>query len=448
MGRPEAGARGRRGTWAALLATSVALACGGGGGGGADRGGTDGAGRVEGEAPLRRVEEPTSEWEVPRRLVLVRSVPGRVGLDGGEEGGPDFAPAGIRDLAPAPGGRILVLDGDRSRVVVLDARGTVSRRVARPGQGPGELRAPGRVEPAPGGGLLVLERRPPAVHRWDSDGDFLGSTRLRLRGDRDPGAGLAEWGPRLPGGRAVRLVSLDPADPSGSRSTLYVADSTGTTGPAVVSWRAGGTRSRLPEIFGARRSWAASVAEDGSPRLLVARGDRYELRRYDASGRLIDLVRRDARRLPVSERLRRRALDRFVEEARRGGAPPGLAERLRGRVPVADRLPAVAEIWSSRTDGRVWVGLPGVGEPGGPPSAVRAYDVFGPSLAYLGRVPAPPGFRLHRVRGDLLYGSWLNELGVPGVRVYRLTAGEGSPPRDGDAPGPEGQPVTPPGPGP
>lgn len=421
MAGPGAGGRTRRGRGLALVAVGAVVACGGEGGDGTRRGETAAHGRDARTVPVTRMEDPKAAWNEPRRLKLVREVRGRAGLAGPSEGGEaGLTAAEIRDLAPASGGRILVLDGDRSRITVLDADGRVLRRVGRPGQGPGELRSPGRVEAGRGGGIVVLERRPPTVHRWDSTGSLLGRRRLRAPGGSELGGELAEWGPRLPAGRTVRLVSLDPADPSGGRSAVYVADSAGRTGPAVLSWSREGTRSGLPEVFGARRSWSASAGREGRGRLLVARGDRYEIRRYDLSGRLRAVVRRDVRRIPVSAGLRERALGRFAEEARRGGAPPGMAKRLRDRLPVADRLPAIGEIWPSSTDGRTWVGIPGKGEPGGPPSVVRAYDVFGAGLRYLGRVPAPPGFRLHRVRGDTLYGTWLDELGLPGVRVYRL----------------------------
>lgn len=418
------GSRVSRTRWVALAAAAAGLACGA-----ADSGERE---HREGEQPSRtgagstavvRVENPTPAWDGPRRLELVREVPGRMGGDGpDEERGGELAAADVRDLSPAPGGRLLVLDGEGSRAVVLDGDGRVVLRVGRPGPGPGELRSPGRVEPGRAGGVVVLERRPPTVHRWDSAGGFLGRRRLRSADGRESARGIAEWGDRLAAGRAVRMVLLDPADPSRSRSSVYVADSTGLGPGPVVSWRRDGTHGRLPEVFGARRSWAAVTAGDGSGRIAVARGDRYEIRRYDLSGRLRAVVRREVDRIPVSDRMRRRALDRFVGEARRGGAPEGMAARLRGRVPVADRLPAIGEIWPSSTDGRLWVGVPGEGEPGGPASTVRAYDVFDPELAYLGRVSAPRGFRLHRVRGDLLYGSYVDELGVPGVRVYRLRA--------------------------
>lgn len=371
------------------------------------------------DRPVLRVDDPGASWDRPRRLELVREVPGRALVRAGEEPAKrGLSAAEIRDLSPADDGRLLVLDGDRARVTVLGNDGRLVRRLGRAGQGPGELGSPGRVEPGADGGVRVLERRPPTVHRWDSTGGFEGRRRLRLD-TASTVEGIAEWGARLPEGRAVRLVALDPGDPSAGRSAVYVTDTTGRLGSAVVSWRRKGTRARLPEVFGARRSWAAAVAGDGRGRIVVTRGDRYELRRYDLSGRLDAVVRRDVERIRVSDRLRRRALDRFVEEARRGGAPEGVANRLRERLPVADRLPAIAETWSS-PGGRIWVGIPGEGERGGPPPVVRAYDVFGPDLAYLGRVSNPRGFRLHRVRGDRLYGTWRDELGVPGVRVYRL----------------------------
>lgn len=383
----------------------------------------DGAAGRASSAP-RRIEDPAPRWEGSARLELVREIPGRAvpGAAGDAAAGP--VATDVRDLAPAPGGRILVLDGTEATATVLDGAGRVLLRVGGRGGGPGELRTPDRVEPDAGGGLAVLERRPAAVHRWDSTGAFAGRRELRV--ESRWGSALVDWGPRLPEGRAVRLVSPDPTDPSRGRSAVHVAGPDGHLGRAVVSWEREGTRSGLPEVFGARRSWTAVADEHGAGRIVVARGDRYQIARYDLSGRIRSVLRRGVGRTPVTAGLRERALDRFTEHARRGGAPGGMAARLRERIPVADVLPAIGGVWASAPDGRLWVGLPGPGEADGPPAVVRAYDVFEADGEYLGNVPAPPGFRLRRVRGDLLYGSRLDEVDVPAVRVYRLVEpGEG-----------------------
>lgn len=412
------GGPGLRAARIALLAVGVGVGCGESGDVRPER--AERTGRAAGTDSAVLIEDPSPAWEADRTLELVREIPGRAVAPTGDDGvGRGLSAVGVRDVAPAAGGRVLVLDGERSRVALLGDDGRLLRRVGRAGQGPGELRSPGRVEEGVSGAVLVFGRRPPTIHRWDSNGRFVGRRRLRLGAGAADAGGIAEWGRRIPEGRGVRILTLDPADPSGGHSSVFVADSGARLGEPVVSWRREGTESRLPKVFGARRSWAAGVTEEGTGRVVVARGDRYELRSYDLSGRLRTLLRRNAERIKVTKRLRRRALDRFVEEARRGGAPDAMTERLRGRLPVADRLPAIAEIWAS-PGGGIWVGVPGKGEPGGPPSVVRAYDVFRPDFAYLGRVSAPAGFRLHRVGRNRLYGSWRNELGVPGVRVYRL----------------------------
>lgn len=369
---------------------------------------------------VREIRNPRPAWTGRASLELVREVRG-VALPpagGAEEGRPAFA--GIRDVSPAAEGRILVLDGEEARVSVLDGTGRVVRRLGGRGPGPGELRTPDRVEPSPGG-VLVFERRPAAVHRWGPSGDYGGSTRLSAADSAARGVtGLADWGVPIPGGRAVRLIRLRAADPGSSSSAVHVADTSGLMGPPVASWSTPGTRSRLPEVFGARRSWAAGRGPDGAARVFVARGDRYQIRSYGLDGRLRAVLGRDVERETVSDALRERALDRFVEEAARAGAPPAMTRELRDRIPVAETLPVIAELWHSGADGRLWVGIPGPGEPGEPPMVIRAYDVYEGSGGYLGRVPSPPGFRLHRVREGRLYGSWRDSLDVPGVRVYRL----------------------------
>ncbi|MFB6241077.1 MAG: response regulator, partial [Gemmatimonadota bacterium] len=320
-------------------------------------------------------------WPGESRLRLVREVSGRrMGRDAGASGAPGPVLSSVRDL-DSDGDRILVLDGDAARVAVLDSAGSLLRRVGRRGAGPGELRTPERVVAGQGGGVAVFERRPAVVHRWAADGSYAGRSRPLNRATSTTSSAaavrpLADWGPRLPEGRAVRLVSLASSDPSAGRSAIHLADSAGRLGPALVTWSREGTPSRLPEVFGARRSCTAGVGPGGEGRIVVARGDRYRIHVHDARGRLRHTIRRDVDPVPVDDGLRDRALARFVEEATRAGAPPTVARDLRERLPVAESLPVTGGVWHSPPDGRLWVGIPGPGREGESPSAVVAYDVY------------------------------------------------------------------------
>lgn len=417
----------RVGAWALLGIAALLPGCGG------ERGDGGSGGRADGSAAggeVRRIEAGTGAWAGRARLEMVRDIPGRGELAGPEDPGPVLSR--VRDLA-SDGERIVVLDGAAARVAVLDSSGHLEGYVGRRGGGPGEFRTPGRVE-AEGGGVLVFERRPAVVHRWDGHGGFVGRSPPLSAGDPGPGVGtgpsteagtpvpaIADWGPLLPEGRAVRLVTLDPSDPSESRSAVHLADATGRlSAGAILSWTTPGTPSRLPEVFGARRSWTAGTGPEGTGRIVVARGDRYEIGVHDVHGRRELTIVRDVEPVPVTEDLRGRALSRFVEEARRAGAPPSVARHLEERVPVAETLPVIGGLWHSVPDRRLWVGVPGPGRSSGPPSVIRAYDVYEATGRYLGRVPAPRGFRLYRVRGARLYGARRDSLDVPGVRVYRL----------------------------
>lgn len=414
---------------AVLLAGLVAGACG------SDRSGEPIAGDGRGDPAetelrrlpdsVRRVDDPAPAWEEPARLELVREVRGRAVTPGSPAGTRRPTLSSIRDVAPAGDGGTLVLDGSDARVLVLDSAGRLRDRLGGRGPGPGELRTPDRVEAAPDGGFLVLERRPAAVHRW-RDGEYRGALTLTRNASAQTAAApsdvteLADWGPGLADGRAVRLIRLHASDPSSSVSAVHVMDAGGRIAAPAVTWTTPGTRSRLPEVFGSRRSWTAGMGPDGRARFAVARGDRYEIRLHDSSGALGAVIRRRVEPVAVTDALRERALDQFVEEAGRAGAPPGMIRELRDQIPVARALPVIGDLWHSDPEGRLWVGLVGPGDHSGAPSVVRAYDVFGPDLRYLGNVPAPPGFELHRVDGELLYGSRRDSLDVPGVEVYRL----------------------------
>lgn len=425
--RRRSGGRARTGRTAAVAAAVLVSV----GSPACDVGGDAGRSAATRSAPrdavgVRVLDDPGAAWRGEGRLHLVRERSGR--RLGRNERDAILELSDVRDLAPAPGGRLLVLDGREARVAVIDSGGRRVRYLGRRGEGPGELRSPDRVEPTAGGGVLVLERKPPAAHLWDENGNHVESRRLLSRATDGPPSRrpavteAADWGPRVAAGRAVRLVRLDPTDPSGSASTVHLADSLGNPGHPIAAWTTPGTPSRLPEVFGARRSWTTVSGPGEEVRIAVARGDRYEIAVYDTAGRPRTILRRDLPARPVTRALRERALERFVEEASRAGAPPSLARELRDRLPVSETMPVIGELWHSAPDGRLWVGLLGPGTPGGPVTEVHTYDVYQlrPRPRYMGSVPAPSGFRLHRVEGDRLYGSRRDSLDVPGIRVYRL----------------------------
>ncbi len=77
------------------------------------------------------------------------------------------------DLAVDDRGRLYVLDGRMSQVVVLDSTGGVIRQFGRPGAGPGELNRPGAMA-VRRDTVVVLDSGNGRIQRWHTSGQHIG----------------------------------------------------------------------------------------------------------------------------------------------------------------------------------------------------------------------------------------------------------------------------------
>jgi hypothetical protein len=83
--------------------------------------------------------------------------------------------------------------------------------------------------------------------------------------------------------------------------------------------------------------------------------------------------------------------------------------------PVPDSLPAIGGIQWDRS-GNLWVGRR---EPD--PNATQDYDVFDTDGQWISSVIVPAELgRILEIGEDYVLASWLDDLSVPHLRVYRL----------------------------
>ena len=81
------------------------------------------------------------------------------------------------DLTVDSRGRLYVLDGQNSQVVVLDSAGSMERQFGRPGAGPGELNRPAAIA-VQGDTVVVLDSGNGRIQRWRTSGEFVGVQQL------------------------------------------------------------------------------------------------------------------------------------------------------------------------------------------------------------------------------------------------------------------------------
>lgn len=81
------------------------------------------------------------------------------------------------DLVVGSHGRLYVLDGRNSQVVVIDSAGSVYRQFGRPGAGPGEFNRP-RAIAVQQDTVIVLDSGNGRIQRWRTSGEFVGVQQL------------------------------------------------------------------------------------------------------------------------------------------------------------------------------------------------------------------------------------------------------------------------------
>lgn len=119
-------------------------------------------GRVVGQARVTEV----------RNLRPVPGAPGRfdtvmIRHNAAPDSARDFAV--VVDVAVINGGRVLAVDIEGRRLIVLDQQGQVQGVVGRGGEGPGEFRLPTRLAVATDGTVIVLDPRNLRLTHFDQD---------------------------------------------------------------------------------------------------------------------------------------------------------------------------------------------------------------------------------------------------------------------------------------
>ena len=355
----------------------------------------------------------------PRSAALYRIDPKPL-LDLG--GGDDELIAPVL-AARFPDGRVVV-ETDGSELRWFDPAGRKIRSFGRKGGGPGEFERITFVGILPGDTVVAFDA---------------GARRLTLVG---------------PAGRLARTVSL--ANPA-RRSVAgllprggFLAGSPGSSGADMQSgvmrdttrWLAigpgGDSLSAVGRFAGTERNIQVTRANgqissmniSGVPFgrvgyvgvddsvVVVASADRYEIRRYSRSGKLLLVASRPFK----TESPTAADVDRIISSGI-ATLPPGqegAADRIRQSIRDTP-LPKIKPPYDGmvvRSNGEIWV-RDFIGQ--GRPDRTGRWTVFDRSGVWITTVDTPAGVEPLAIALDVLLGIWNDADGVPHVRVFRIT---------------------------
>lgn len=354
------------------------------------------------------------------------------GFDGGEEN---------RLLDPTSidvdsRGRIIVGDGNQAgwdAVLVYDSLGRFQFQAGRDGQGPGEFGQLWWASAYRGDSIVAFDMSGDRLSVFSPEGDF-------VRGLRTPQMQV-EPGP--PGSYGY-TAGADAAYADGHflaypRGALDVSEGPGPAwykhlllrlSPDGEAWDTLGTFEISQQYWSGTNQeqyWFAPIAvmAVGTGDLLFGKGDAFEIKRYDQTGRLTGIIRREYTPRMVSEELCGQLRDWYLDRVRSSPeVNDEILERIRqdfesGR--FAENLPPYSSILLDDS-GYLWIEefrwmVPNERSPVSEPTQ---WSVFSPEGIWQGNVQTPPGFILRKIAGDRVLGFVIDEFDVKEIHAYSL----------------------------
>jgi hypothetical protein len=338
-------------------------------------------------------------------------------------------------------GRILIGDGNQAgwdAVLVYDSLGRFDFQAGRDGQGPGEF---GQL-------WWASSYRADSIVAFDMSGD-----KLSIFGPDGDFARLVRT-PPLPGETPARgtygyTAGVDAAFGDGyflayARGTLNIEAGPGPAWyehlllrltPDGQAWDTLGTFEISQQYWSGtsqEQLWFApwSVTAVETDALYFGRGDEFEIRRHDSTGRLTHLLRRAYEPRPVTDELRAQAREWYLDRVRSSPeVNDQILERIRRDLEsarFAETVPPYSAILLDDA-GYLWVEefrwfVPNERFPITGPAQ---WSVFDPSGVWLGNVEIPPGFILRHISSKRVLGFVIDEFDVKEVYAYELDRGVG-----------------------
>jgi hypothetical protein len=335
-------------------------------------------------------------------------------------------------------GRIIVGDGDLAgwqALLVYDSTGHFLFKAGGKGQGPGEFGQLWWARAYRGDSLVAFDMSGKRASVFDPDGNFARSVRLPSLEEPQPQRGMYAFSPSMEAayGDGHFLASPVPfarlqidggPGPAWYHRLLFRLDATAQTWDTLglfphyqVYW-SGTERESYP--YG-----AVSVRAVTDRDLYVARGDAFEIRRYNSAGDLDRIVRRAFAKQVVSEEDRAEYREWSLSRMRSSPyASSHNLKRARRRLETAhfaQTAPALSAILIDEGD-YLWAEeFRWFGRTERPPTVRPAYwSVFDSSGVWLGNVEMPLGFILHAVGPDRVLGFMIDVDGINEIYAFPL----------------------------
>ena len=345
--------------------------------------------------------------------------------DGGN-GGP-ITLSRVHSVRVFPDGRLVVADAGTEQVMIFDRTGTLMARVGARGDGPGEYRRVADVHICGEDSVAIGDGV--NVHFFDGRGEFVRRVGYRIDGSSSSLVAVSTDCRRVLVRQEAEPPPLDAWGPIESTfAWLDPTERADTVASEALTefW----TRALYGEIgtFGVPWGTIYAAAADGND-LVAGHGRAPEFRRYDASGRLTEIVRWGEWPQPIGREDRRHYAQQRAEWLE--GMPdhpetrfwfPALDEypELPSHKPLFDRLLADdrgrvwARVFPARSIGFLDSRLPDEPWPN------QVWRVFDPAGVWLGELTLPERFDLQAVVRDRLYGILKDSLGVETVHVFAI----------------------------
>lgn len=403
-----------RTVWIALVVSLLPLV--GGCGGGADSGrGVGAMGRLRvAEGPVLRI---------------------------GSVDDPDYAFGRVQSLTVGPDGRIYSTHADQAEVMRWTVDGLPDGVIGREGEGPGEFRGPGAIGFF-GDSLWVWDRRNARISFFDGAGELLGTRSwvVDLSSDPDrpwkspprPSAPLRDgayygvapaWSQEIATGELTSALHARLDETGAVTDTLWDQEYRRSDILALLNDDGAGG-SFMPQPFGDassavllrdglailhRRAWEGEGEAIVEVTKLGLRGDTLFHRSI-----AYDPVPLRAERVDSAVAAQTEEMFEFIQRFNPGQAFGALEAQIAEATYRPAYLPHVASMVGTATGG-VWLELSARAEDGG--VEWLALDASG---ADRGRVRTPPGLRILRVEGDVLWAVETDDLDVNYIVRYDL----------------------------